>query len=343
MKRATWSVLVAWSVGGAALSTACKEPMHPPADEAESTSQREKAAEPAAPSKNNAPSAQATKPNDNAAAVSSTQSSDGKREVTSDGYDVIRAKKEGSADVAVQAPPGWQLAKQPPDGPDPHAGKFELADALKDLPGQGKLGATIRTSLGTFDCQLFEDKAPKTVANFVGLARGLRKFWSPKDHAWVARPYYDGTVFHRVIPEFMIQGGDWAGDGSGNMYFTIPDELHPTLKHDRGGLLCMANRGPNTNEAQFFITEAAAPHLDSSYSIFGECSQVDLVKKIARVPQSGPPNNRPLTPVVIEKISIARKGAGAAAAKPAAETKPAAAPVPEGKAVQVAPPKPAAQ
>jgi peptidyl-prolyl cis-trans isomerase A (cyclophilin A) len=115
----------------------------------------------------------------------------------------------------------------------------------------------------------------------------------------------------------MIQGGDWAGDGSGNMYYTIPDELHPTLKHDRGGLLCMANRGPNTNEAQFFIMETAAAHLDSSYTIFGECSPVELVRRIARVPQSGPPNNRPLTPVVLERVSIERKTGAATAPQPA--------------------------
>jgi peptidyl-prolyl cis-trans isomerase A (cyclophilin A) len=269
-----------------------------------------------------------------------------KKEVTSDGYEVIRAQtKEGAvADVEVKAPAGWKVA-QPPSTPDPRGGKFELKDALKDLKGKGTLVATIRTNMGTLSCDLYEDKAPNTVANFVGLARGLREFYSGKDSAWVARPYYDNTTFHRVIPGFMIQGGDFAGDGSGEIWYTIKDEVHPSLSHDRAGQLCMANRGPHTNAAQFFITEGAAPHLDGSYSIFGQCAPTDIVNRIARVPQSGPPNNRPLTPVVIEKVSVERRTAGASAsakpAEPAAEKpaveKPAA--PPPGQAVQEAAPK----
>lgn len=272
----------------------------------------------------------ASQPDDKAPAKPASD----KPAVTDDGYEVVRAKQGEGAEVAVKAPPGFQVVTGAPDSKDPHDGKFGLDEALKDLPGKGKLHATIRTSLGSFECQLFDDKAPNTVANFVGLARGLRKFWSAKDKAWVNKPYYDGTTFHRVIPEFMIQGGDWKGDGSGDMYYVIPDELHPSLKHDRGGLLCMANRGPNTNEAQFFITEAAAAHLDTSYTIFGECAPVDLVKKIARVPQSGPPNNRPLTPVVIEKVTISRGAGGAAKPSKGAAT-PAVPAVPKGSAVQV--------
>jgi len=236
-------------------------------------------------------------------------------ERTADGYEVIRAKTASgeSTEVEVKAPDGWQIA-QPPTTPDPRGGKFTLNDALKDLPGKQPLVATIRTNLGTLYCDLFDDKAPNTVANFVGLARGLREVWSGKDKAWVAKPYYDGTTFHRVIPGFMIQGGDWKGDGSGNLWYSIPDEVHPSLKHDRAGLLCMANRGPNTNEGQFFITEGAAPHLDGSYSIFGQCIPTEIVNRIARVPQSGAPNNRPLTPVVMERVTIERRAGGANAA-----------------------------
>ena len=324
----TWRCQLGFAAG-LVLCAACKESMRPNLEGEKSASERTQSAEA------EKPQAKPSTPAETAAPAQTAQADEAKREVTKDGYEVIRAgKKEGEgADLEVKTPPGWQIA-QPPDSKDPHDGKFSLEEALKGLPAKGQLQATIRTNMGSFECKLFEDKAPKTVANFVGLARGVRKFWSGKDHAWVARPYYYGTTFHRVIPEFMIQGGDWAGDGSGAMYYTIPDELHPSLKHDRGGLLCMANRGPNTNEAQFFITEAAAAHLDSSYTIFGECAPVDLVKRIARVPQAGH-NNKPITPVVIEKISIERKGAGAAA--PAAATKPAepATGIPQGEAVRV--------
>lgn len=273
------------------------------------------------------------------------------KERTEDGYEVIRAKtKEGQeTELNVKAPEGWKVV-QPPNKPDPRGGKFALKDAVAGLAGgKAPLVATIRTSMGTLYCDLYEDKVPVTVANFVGLARGLREWWSQKEQAWVAKPYYDGTNFHRVIPTFMIQGGDWKGDGSGDMWFTIPDELHPSLKHDKAGQLCMANRGPNTNEAQFFITEGAAPHLDGSYSIFGQCQPTEIVNRIARVPQSGPPNNRPLTPVVIERVSIERRagGASAVAAAPgavaapaAASGKPAPGAVPPGKAVREDAPKP---
>jgi peptidyl-prolyl cis-trans isomerase A (cyclophilin A) len=313
-----WTVVM-----GLCATAACRESMHP-AQESET-----KEATPSEPEKA-PPTAAAAKEDKPAATQETSHTNDAKKEVTGDGYEVVRAEgkaAETSAAVAVKAPEGWEVAT-PPTSPDPHAGKFTLPEALKGLPGKGQLGATIKTSLGSFRCELYEDKAPNTVANFVGLARGTRKFWSSKDHAWVGRPYYDGTTFHRVIPGFMIQGGDWKGDGSGNMYFTVADELHPSLKHDKGGLLCMANRGPNTNEAQFFITEAAAPHLDSSYSIFGLCTPNDLVYRIARVPQG--PNNKPLTPVVIEKVTIDRGGK-------AAETSNAA-PLPKNTVPGVAPP-----
>jgi peptidyl-prolyl cis-trans isomerase A (cyclophilin A) len=193
-----------------------------------------------------------------------------------------------------------------PGSPDPAGGTFVLAQALEGMPGQGKLKASIETSLGTFQCQLFDDRAPLTVANFVGLARGLRPFWDAKVNEWVKRPLYDGTTFHRVIPDFVIQGGDHMGNGTGDVGYNVPDELHPSLKHDRAGLLCMANKGPNTNGGQFFITDAATPHLTAmkSYTIFGECTPTDLVHKIARVPSAG---ERPNEPVTIKKVTITRK------------------------------------
>ncbi|MBI2892086.1 MAG: peptidylprolyl isomerase [Deltaproteobacteria bacterium] len=194
-----------------------------------------------------------------------------------------------------------------PTSPDPQNGEFTLAEATLGLPeGNQPLFAQLRTDLGRITCKLHADKAPRTVANFVGLARGKRELWDAREAKWTKRAAYDGTIFHRVIPGFMIQGGDTQGDGTGTPGYEIPDELWEGARHDRAGLLCMANRGPNTNGAQFFITDAAAPHLDSSYTIFGECSPTDVVAQIARVPQSGRPRNRPLTPVQILSVRITR-------------------------------------
>lgn len=193
----------------------------------------------------------------------------------------------------------------PVDGPDPLGGQFGLAEATASLPGKGPLIATIKTSLGSIRCRLFEDRAPTTVANFVGLARGVRPFKSHTDHRWVKRPMYDGTSFHRVIRGFMIQGGDPRGDGTGEPGYVIPDEIWPGAKHDKAGLLCMANRGPDTNGGQFFITDASAPHLDRSYTIFGECSPVSTVKAIASVPKDD--RDRPLKPVRISSVEIAHE------------------------------------
>jgi peptidyl-prolyl cis-trans isomerase A (cyclophilin A) len=256
---------------------------------------------------------------------------------TVDGYRVIHARtKDGDTTaIRVQPPKGWDIV-QPPTDPDPHGGVFTLEQAVKGLPKQGVLAAHIKTSMGSFYCDLFETSAPVTVANFVGLARGLRKFWDGEKLAWVARPYYDGSVFHRVIPGFMIQGGSHPDAGRGGIGYTVKDEVDPNMRHDRGGQLCMANRGKNTNEAQFFVTEGRAPHLDGSYSIFGQCEPVTLAQRIARVPQSGAPQNRPLTPVTIERVEIRRVAGGAAKWMPAsAKLPPLPGVAPPGRAVQV--------
>jgi peptidyl-prolyl cis-trans isomerase A (cyclophilin A) len=207
------------------------------------------------------------------------------------------------------APPPRPMRPQAPSSPDPLAGSFTLKQALEGLPGKGKLHATIETGLGTLDCTLYDDKAPLTVANFVGLARGTRPFWDANAGAWVKRPLYDGTTFHRVIPDFMIQGGDHLGTGAGDVGYNLQDEIWPGTSHDRPGLLCMANRGPNTNGGQFFITDAAAPHLTAmrTYTIFGECAPVDVIHKIARAPKNRPGSERPEPPVVINKVSIGRR------------------------------------
>ncbi len=185
---------------------------------------------------------------------------------------------------------------------DPLKGKWTLAEATKGMAGNGPLTATIKTSSGELKCKLLDDKAPNTVANFVGLATGKRP-WKDSSGKWVSRSAYDGTTFHRIIKGFMIQGGDAKGNGSGEPGYVIADELWPGAKHDRAGLLCMANRGPNTNGAQFFITDAAAPHLDKSYTIFGECSPEATVHAIAGVEVAG---EKPAKKITIESVKISR-------------------------------------
>jgi peptidyl-prolyl cis-trans isomerase A (cyclophilin A) len=221
-------------------------------------------------------------------------------------------KKEANEQApSKQAPPTLTSAPTPTPPPpsepkeaasdDPLKGKFTLADATKDLPGKGPLVASIKTSEGDLKCKLFDDKAPITVANFIGLATGKRT-WKDPSGAWVNKPAYDGTTFHRIIKGFMIQGGDARGNGTGEPGYVIPDEAWGG-KHDKPGLLCMANRGKDTNGAQFFITDEAAAHLDTGYTIFGECSPVDTVHKIASVPVRG---SRPEKPVKIDSVKISR-------------------------------------
>ena len=173
--------------------------------------------------------------------------------------------------------------------------------------------ADIETPLGTIHCVLFPDKAPVSVANFIGLATGTKPWKNPKTGQMEKGvPLYNGTIFHRVIPDFMIQGGDPEGTGAGDPGFQIKDETTPDLKFDQPGRLAYANAGPNTNGSQFFITEAAYPSLDGHYSIFGQCQDLDLVKKIARLPRNG--HDRPDNPPKIIKIKITEpKGAAGAA------------------------------
>ncbi|HMJ13515.1 MAG TPA: peptidylprolyl isomerase [Polyangiaceae bacterium] len=200
-------------------------------------------------------------------------------------------------------------------GSDPIEGKFTLAQATAGLAGQGKLIAEIRTAKGALECELYQDKAPITVANFVGLARGLRPFKEPSGN-WVKKPAYDGTTFHRIIKGFMIQGGDPAGSGAGEPGYTIVDELWEGARHDQRGLLCMANRGKDTNGMQFFITDAAAAHLDGGYTIFGKCQPDSVIEALASSPVSGDRADDPpkIESVVIHRGKVAKK-AGAAKAK----------------------------
>jgi peptidyl-prolyl cis-trans isomerase A (cyclophilin A) len=189
--------------------------------------------------------------------------------------------------------------------------------------------AILHTTAGDMKCELFPDQAPKTVANFIGLATGTKDWKDPVTLEVMHRkPLYDGVIFHRTIPGFMIQGGDPTGTGSGNVGYEFADELHADLLYDKPGRLAMANHGPNTNSSQFFITEVPQPglnpcldeggcqkpwgHVDKNtgYTIFGQCDDatVELVKKIARMPCRGAVcdgrNSRPDNPVKITHIEI---------------------------------------
>ncbi|MEK6544032.1 MAG: peptidylprolyl isomerase [Elusimicrobiota bacterium] len=169
------------------------------------------------------------------------------------------------------------------------------------------LYVTFETSMGKIGCKLFENESPKTVANFTELAEGKREWADPKTGAKVKRPLYDGLVFHRVIPSFMIQGGDPMGNGTGGPGYKFEDEFS-SLKFDRPGLLAMANAGPNTNGSQFFITEGLTPHLTNRHTIFGACDDagLELVKQIARVDRDQ--RDRPIKDVVMKKVRIERVG-----------------------------------
>ncbi|HRI64131.1 MAG TPA: peptidylprolyl isomerase [Polyangium sp.] len=224
------------------------------------------------------------------------------------GQGYAAAEKTAAPKLTLPKPTKRKISAKPvvevkPSPDDPVKGKWTLADATKGLPEGKALSATIETDMGSLECKLFDDKAPITVANFVGLARGLRP-WKTPEGKWEKIPAYDGTIFHRIIKGFMIQGGDAKKNGTGEAGYVIPDEVWEDANHDRPGLLCMANRGANTNSAQFFITDEAAFHLDGGYTIFGECGPVEAIHKIAGVEVTG---DRPATPPVIKKVTITRK------------------------------------
>ena len=194
------------------------------------------------------------------------------------------------------------------------------ADKPADLPDAPQATAAVMihpngptvvmdTSMGRITCQFYQQQAPKAVANFVGLAEGTIDWTDPttkkKQHH---KPYYDGTTFHRVIPEFMVQGGDPTGTGMGDPGYSFDDEFDPNLNFDKPGRLAMANSGPNTNGSQFFVTEAAYDSLNQHYTLFGQCddASVAVVKSITGVPRDG--NDKPLTPVLLTKVTIVRDG-----------------------------------
>ena len=169
------------------------------------------------------------------------------------------------------------------------------------------LYAHFTTSEGNFTARLFDAETPGTVANFTGLADGSKEWTDPRSGRKVKQPYFNGTIFHRVIDGFMIQGGDPLGQGTGGPGYTFADEFHPKLRHDKPGILSMANRGPNTNGGQFFITLAATPWLDNKHSVFGEVVDgMEVIKKIGAVATSKP-GDRPVKPITVESVTIEKK------------------------------------
>jgi peptidyl-prolyl cis-trans isomerase A (cyclophilin A) len=162
------------------------------------------------------------------------------------------------------------------------------------------------TNEGNFSVRLFDEQAPRTVENFVGLAEGTREWSDPRTNQKVRKPYYNGTIFHRVIDGFMIQGGDPLGQGIGGPGYNFADEFHPKLRHSKAGILSMANRGPNTNGGQFFITLGPTPHLDDRHSVFGEVTDgMDIVSKIGKTPTGD--RDRPKKDIVIQQVTIERR------------------------------------
>lgn len=238
------------------------------------------------------------------------------------GTDEVGTKPAGDKDNAAappESPPKPTEAKADDPTP-PTAGELvpteevrppkadDLRGYIADLPGNGPLMATFETSMGDIHCELFADKAPITVANFVGLARGL-KAWTTPDNQVTRKPLYENLIFHRVLPNFMIQGGDPAGNGTGGPGYRFADEFDASLRHDQPGRLSMANAGPTTNGSQFFITEVPTPHLDNRHTIFGQCKEVDIVVAMARVDKdpNDPSRSRPATPIALKKVTISRQ------------------------------------
>ena len=171
----------------------------------------------------------------------------------------------------------------------------------------GKVLAHFTTSAGNFTVELFEKDAPKTVANFVGLAEGTKEWTDPKTREKVKKPFYNGLIFHRVIAGFMIQGGDPLGNGTGDPGYKFGDEFGSSRKIDKAGVLAMANAGPNTNGSQFFITLAPQNHLTGKHTVFGEVVQgMDVINKIGST-KTTKPGDVPVTPIVIQTVKIERK------------------------------------
>lgn len=229
---------------------------------------------------------------------------------------------------------GAAHAQQTPANSLPQTSGTKPVQVLPDDPGTtAHIEASVQptgpravfdTSMGRMVCRLFSKEAPLTTANFVGLATGSKTWTDPANHEKVTgKPFYDGTTFHRVIPGFMIQGGDRLGTGQGDAGYYFNDEVTPALTFDVAGRLAMANAGPNTNGSQFFITVAPQPSLDGHYSIFGQCDpdSVLVAETITQVPRDR--RDKPLDPVTLNKVTIVQQGDALPAPPPPAAPKPA--------------------
>jgi peptidyl-prolyl cis-trans isomerase A (cyclophilin A) len=230
-------------------------------------------------------------------------------------YWAAHAQTAPSASTASPSSSVTPQSSAPPAATDTPAASDALPDApstvVHDVAPPTPTGPTvvIDTTMGRLTCKLFDKEAPQTVANFVGLANGTKTWTDPVTlKKMTGVPFYDGTTFHRVIPGFMIQGGDRLGTGEGDAGFYIPDEITPTLRFDVPGRLAMANSGPGTDGSQFFITQTAVPQLNGNYTIFGQCDPhtVLIVTGITLVQRNE--NDKPLTPVVMNKVTIVPDG-----------------------------------
>ncbi|ADW68437.1 peptidylprolyl isomerase [Granulicella tundricola] len=244
---------------------------------------------------------------------------------------------------ALMAQTPAKPAEPLPDSPTPQAA--QPASQLPDAPGAGQgapapspTGPTVimDTNMGRLTCKFFDKQSPLATENFISLAEGKKDWTDPKTLKKIhGVRFYDGTTFHRVIPGFMIQGGDHAGDGTGDAGYFFDNETTPGLYFDVPGRLAMANAGPNTNGTQFFITELPQPDLDGKYTIFGQCDahSVLIVATIARVDRNN--QDKPITPVLLNKVTIVKEGQ----AIPAEPVPPAASPAGPGVPVMPPPPK----
>ena len=211
----------------------------------------------------------------------------------------------GQASTTPVSPPATPPQLNPATPADELPDTPSTTEGIVVPPAPNGPTAVIDTTMGRLTCQFFGKEAPKTVANFIGLAEGTKDYTDPTTGQKMSHTrFYDGTIFHRVIANFMIQGGDRAGTGRGDPGYYLPDEFAPGLRFDREGRLAMANAGPGTGGSQFFITEAPTPELNGKHTIFGQCDthSIVTVQTIARVEKDG--NDRPVTPVTITHVTI---------------------------------------